>query len=101
MNDKYAKQVKSLLSQLYQQSKETGSEDVKQQDFIRGYMAAGLHAGLVDKSSLEAIIDTAHLDVYGMSISQKHYEKMISGEDTTFYDTPTVIRQGVKVNVPN
>jgi len=101
MNDKYATQVQSLLHQLYQQSKETGSEDVKQQDFIRGYMAAGIHVGLIDKASLEAIIDTAHHDVYGMSISQKHYEKMISGEDTAFYDTPTVIRHGVKIDLPN
>jgi len=101
MNAKYAAQVKSLLNQLYQESKKTGIDDIKQQDFIRGYMAAGLHAGLIDKETLEGVIDTAHLDVYGMSISQKHYKKMISGEDTAFYDTPTVIRQGVKVNVPN
>jgi len=25
---------------------------------------------------MDAVIDTAHLDIYGMSISQKHYEKM-------------------------
>ena len=101
MNNKYAAQVKSLLNQLYSASKKTGVDDIKQQDFIRGYMAAGLHAGLIDKAALEEVISAAHFDVYGMSISQKHYEKMISGEDTGFYDTPTVIRQGVKVNIPN
>jgi len=50
---------------------------------------------------LEKIIDTAHYDVFGMSISQKHYSKMISGEDTAFYDTPTIIRNGVKLDMSN
>ena len=70
MNDRYAARVTSLLHQLYQQAKETGTEDAKRQDFIRGYMAAGLHTGLIDKASLETIIDAAHHDVFGMSISQ-------------------------------
>jgi len=101
MNNNFSSRIESLLKKLYQQSQGSGSEDEKQQDFIRGYMAAGLQAGLIDKTSLEQIIDSAHHDVFGLSISQKHYDKMISGADTSFYDTPTVIRHGVKLDLPN
>jgi len=101
MDSNFPNRIESLLKKLYQQSQVSGEEDPKRQDFIRGYMAAGLQAGLIDKVALESIIDTAHSEVFGMTISQKHYSKMISGEDTAFYDTPTVIRNGIKLDLPN
>jgi len=101
MNNNFANKIELLLKKLYQQAQVTGSEDEQQQSFIRGYMAAGLQSGLIDKATLEQIIDSAHHDVFGMSISEKHYNKMISGEDTAFYDTPTIIRHGVKLDLPN
>ncbi|MDQ6997218.1 MAG: hypothetical protein Q9M17_00710 [Mariprofundus sp.] len=98
MSNNFSSNIESLLKKLYRQSHASGLEDEKQQDFIRGYMAAGLQSALIDKATLEGIIDSAHHDVFGMSISEKHYEKMIRGESTTFYDTPTLIRNGVKLN---
>jgi len=100
MNNNFASKIELLLKRLYQQSQVTGTEDEKQQDFIRGYMAAGLQCELINKTTLEEIIDAAHQEVFGMTISQRHYSKMISGEDSTFYDTPTIIRHGVKVDLP-
>jgi len=101
MDNNFSRRIELLLTNLYQKAKDSGVEDKEQQSFIRGYMAAGLQAGLIDQATLEQIIDAAHHEVFGMSISQKHYDKMISGEDTAFFDVPTVIRHGVKLDLPN
>jgi len=42
MDNNFSSRIDSLLKKLYQQSQVAGAEDQKQQDFIRGYMAAGL-----------------------------------------------------------
>jgi len=48
------------------------------------FVATWQHAGLIDKSALEQVIYSAHHEVFGMSISRKDCDKMVSGEDTAF-----------------
>jgi len=75
-----------------------GVDDEKQKEFLRGFMANGISTGLIDKGSFNQLIAEAHEKVFGMSIPRKHYEKMINGEETSFFDTPTVNRPNQKIS---
>jgi len=97
---KYKSQVASLLKAFYIQSQESGVEDEKQQEFIKGFMSAGLYGELIDQTSLNEIIAATHQEVFGMGIAEKHQDKLLRGEDTSFHDVPPFIRKGIRINLP-
>ncbi|GAV20914.1 hypothetical protein MMIC_P1890 [Mariprofundus micogutta] len=96
-NEIYATNATTLLEKFYVRLKATGLEDEKQKEFLRGFMAAGLSTGLIDRDSFDQLIASAHEKVFGMSIPQKHYEKMMNGEETSFFDVPTYNRPRQKI----
>ena len=93
-------QVAKLLKDFYIQSQKSGIEDEKQQEFIKGFMSAGLFGGLVDQAILNEIITVTHQEVFGMELAEKHQERLLQGKETSYHDVPPFIRKGIRINVP-
>lgn len=102
MEDKktaYLEYFKRLLRQTYLvlRKSKTFPEDKKR--FIEGFMEAGRILG-VEFNELKAIIDEEHFKVFEMSIEERIKAfKETASFDETYYDIPTWVREGKKLQI--
>ncbi|MBD3822138.1 MAG: hypothetical protein IE914_07780 [Thiotrichales bacterium] len=93
----YRARLLGLLAESYLHYQQSQGRTAVNQDFIRGFMEAGLVAGVVTRESLENMIDEAHKSVFGISFKQRENPGLDAAEE--LFDIPTWIRRKAQAKV--
>jgi len=93
----YGECLRKLLRNSYLVLKESKVFPKEKKWFIQGFMEAGRILG-VQFGELKEIIDEEHFKVFGTSVEKrKKTFKTTASFDETYYDIPTWLREGKKL----
>jgi len=92
--EKFLDDFQSLLEDLYLIQKKNGISNKEKKGFIDGFMHAGILVGLVDMEELQAIIDRAHMDVFGKTLDERKALIRSAQLSEDVLDIPTFHRLG-------
>lgn len=87
----YRARLLVLLCESYRYYQHTKGRTITQQEYIRGFMEAGLVSGVVTREGLEAVIDEAHKSVFGVAFKERQSVSLDASEG--LLDIPTWIRR--------
>ena len=96
----FLKHVEQQLSEVFKQV-QIGNRPDKQKYRTEGFMQAGRVLGIVDESELKELMEKVHLDVFGMTITEREkikieMQKQLEESDFAELDVPTFVRDMIK-----
>ena len=91
----YLEQLKHVLKNTYLQLREQGRIATGREDYINGFIDAGLSTELVSNTEIQAMIENTNMEVFGISIAErkKLYADIESSYDE-YIDVPAFFRKG-------
>jgi hypothetical protein len=96
--DGYLKEVESRLLRMFKGAKEGHKAHAIERHRLEGFMQAGVFLDLTSNDELSSIMEQKHVEVFGMSISERESEmqegwKGVKKMDYSYFDKPTFERK--------
>ena len=87
--------IHERLDLFYSRIKETGTTDELESQYISGVMAACRLLDVLSKRELEEIVNSSHLESFGMSADERRIANALEegGEHWSFFETPITHRK--------
>jgi len=94
---KYSALVGQILEEAYVGLRETGEFPAETENYLKGFLDAGLHVDLVTKEELQSLIDETNVRMFGVTQDKRKqlFENLRTSYDD-YLDVPTYFRQGRK-----
>lgn len=73
LKKKYSATVKQVLEEAYVGLRETGELPVAIENYLKGFLDAGLHMGGITNVKLQAVIDESNFRMFGVSRAQRKH----------------------------
>nr|MBF0221040.1 hypothetical protein [Desulfobulbaceae bacterium] len=92
---KYLQHLKEIMEDTYLQLREKGSTPEGRDDYINGFIDAGVSIELASNEEVQSVIEDTNMEVFGITIRerQKVYKNIELSYDE-YIDVPTFFRKG-------
>jgi len=94
---RYLKKISEYLAKFYSIDNDKSKAYYQLKNRLDGFIEAGLLIGIVDNGELQDLIDTEHMNAFGMTRKQRRADSKLGAKDTKvdwgIYDAPAINRK--------
>lgn len=82
----YLSELTATLTNYYHKLDGRGSADPIDKAYLDGFVRAGMISGAASLVEIQTVIDSTHIDVFGMSIAERRHARALAGDDHKAWD---------------